>query len=113
MRIVQISDTHISHLDGSPSANARRIVEFVNGLEPDLVVHTGDVTILDPDVDEDRVAAKEILAGIAAPLRVLPGNHDVGEPGPEPFGGRAVTSERIAAPDSARTGSSRTSTAGP
>lgn len=97
MKIVQLSDTHISHLGGSPTDNAVRIVEFINALEPDFVVHSGDVTILDPDEDRDRVAAREVLAGIAAPLRVLPGNHDVGEPGEEPFGDRPVTSERVAA----------------
>ncbi|QNA91604.1 MULTISPECIES: metallophosphoesterase [unclassified Microbacterium] len=97
MKLVQITDTHISHLGGSPSSNAERFVAFINDMEPDLVVHTGDVTILDPDEDRDRVAAKEILAGISAPLLVLPGNHDVGEPGDDPFGDRPVTSDRIAA----------------
>lgn len=97
MKLVQITDTHISHLGGSPSSNAERFVAFINAMEPDIVVHTGDVTILDPDEDRDRVVAKEILAGISAPLRVLPGNHDVGEPGDDPFGDRPVTSDRIAA----------------
>ncbi|MEU4013712.1 metallophosphoesterase [Microbacterium sp. NPDC028030] len=97
MKLVQITDTHISHLGGSPSSNAQRFVAFINAMEPDIVVHTGDVTILDPDEDRDRVVAKEILAGISAPLRVLPGNHDVGEPGDDPFGDRPVTSDRIAA----------------
>ncbi|MDQ4214621.1 metallophosphoesterase [Microbacterium capsulatum] len=97
MKLVQITDTHISHLGGSPSENARLFVQFIDELAPDIVVHTGDVTILDPDEDRDRVAAKEILAGISAPMRVLPGNHDVGEPGDDPFGDRPVTSERIAA----------------
>lgn len=97
MRIIQISDTHISHLGGSTADNARRVVAYVNALQPDFVVHTGDVTILDPDEDRDRSAAKEILAAIAAPAYVLPGNHDVGEPGDEPFGDRPVTSARVAA----------------
>jgi len=97
MKIIQISDTHISHLGGSTADNARMVVDFVNALEPDFVVHTGDVTILDPDEDRDRAAAKEILAGIEAPSAVLPGNHDVGEPGDEPFGDRPVTSARVAA----------------
>ncbi|GAB3597544.1 metallophosphoesterase family protein [Microbacterium tumbae] len=97
MRLVQITDTHISRLGGSPTENAERFVEFINAMEPDFVVHTGDVTILDPDEDRDRIAAKEILAGITAPLRVLPGNHDVGEPGDDPFGDRPVTSDRVAA----------------
>lgn len=97
MKIIQISDTHISHLGGDTNDNAVRAVEFINGLSPDLVVHSGDVTILDPDEDRDRVAAKEILAGIEAPVRVLPGNHDVGEVGTHFTANRPVTSERLAA----------------
>ncbi|MGW8482588.1 metallophosphoesterase family protein [Microbacterium sp. NPDC055903] len=97
MKLVQITDTHISHLGGSPTDNAARFVELINALEPDLVVHTGDIMILDPDEQRDRVAASEVLAGITAPLRIIPGNHDVGEPGEDPFGDRPVTSERIAA----------------
>ncbi len=97
MRLVQITDTHISHLGGSPSTNAERFVEFINELAPDFVLHTGDVTILDPDEDRDRDAAKRILSGITASVRVLPGNHDVGEPGDDPFGDRPVTSDRVAA----------------
>ncbi|MBK0419454.1 metallophosphoesterase [Leucobacter sp. CSA1] len=97
MRIIQISDTHISQLGGTTNENAEKAIELVSELEPDLVVHTGDVTILDPDEDDDRVAAKAILSRIEAPLRVLPGNHDIGEPGADPFGGKSVTSERVAA----------------
>lgn len=95
MKIVQISDTHISYLGGATRDSATRMIEFVNSLHPDFVIHTGDVTILDPDEDRDRVAAAEVLAGLDAPLKVLPGNHDVGEPGEEPFGDRPVTSERV------------------
>ncbi|UOQ56631.1 metallophosphoesterase [Leucobacter allii] len=97
MKIIQITDTHISHLGGTTNVNAERAIRFINALEPDFVIHTGDVTIMDPDEDRDRATAQEILAGIAAPWRALPGNHDVGEPGDSPFADRAVTSERVAA----------------
>lgn len=97
MRIIQISDTHISHLGGDTNANAERIVRFVNELSPDFVVHSGDVGILDPDEDRDRVAAQRILVGIEAPMRVLPGNHDVGEVGAHFTANRPVSSERLAA----------------
>lgn len=97
MRIVQISDTHITHLGGTTNDNAEKAVDLVNELRPDLVVHTGDVTILDPDVDEDRPVAKHLLSRIEAPLHILPGNHDIGEPGGKPLGNRPVTSERVAA----------------
>jgi 3',5'-cyclic AMP phosphodiesterase CpdA len=97
MRIVQLSDTHISHRGGATVENAQLLVELINALEPDFVVHSGDVSILDPDNADDRAAAKRLLDGIAAPHRVLPGNHDVGEPGPNPWQGLATTSERVTA----------------
>jgi 3',5'-cyclic AMP phosphodiesterase CpdA len=97
MRIVQISDTHISHLGGVTSENFERIAEFVNtALRPDLVVNSGDVSILSPDVTEDRETAAKLHQAFDAPVRVLPGNHDLGEVGEHAWMGIRVTSERIA-----------------
>ena len=96
MRIIQFSDTHISHRGGVGHGNTERLVVYLNEVaEPDLVVHTGDVVILDPDAIEDRDAAMRIHERIGAPLRVLPGNHDVGEGAPEPWQGIGVTSQRV------------------
>jgi 3',5'-cyclic AMP phosphodiesterase CpdA len=98
LRIVQISDTHLSHRGGITNRNCERLISFINDeLRPDLVVHTGDVSMLDPDSAADRDAARELLGRISAPLHVLPGNHDVGEPSDRPGGGFAVNSDRVAA----------------
>jgi 3',5'-cyclic AMP phosphodiesterase CpdA len=98
MRIVQISDTHLTHRGGIGNRNFEELAAFINDeLRPDLVVHTGDVSILDPDSDADRANARDLLELISAPLRVLPGNHDVGEPGDAPWGGFATTSARLTA----------------
>ncbi len=97
MRIVQFSDTHISHLGGTGHDNAGRLVDYLNEVSSDLVVHTGDVVILDPDAADDRTAALRIHQRIQAPLRVLPGNHDVGECAAEPWRGIGVTSQRVQA----------------
>jgi len=79
-RLVQISDTHLSRWDGPLRRNFLTLVDFVNTtLKPDLVVHTGDVTLSNPDSDEDFAVAKELHRRIDAPIRLLPGNHDVGE----------------------------------
>ena len=96
MRIIQFSDTHISHLGGVGYGNTERLVDYLNEVaEPDLVVNTGDVVILDPDATEDRDAAMRIHERIDAPLRVLPGNHDVGECAPKPWRGIGVSSRRV------------------
>jgi 3',5'-cyclic AMP phosphodiesterase CpdA len=98
VRIVQISDTHLSHLGGTTTANLRRIAAWVNAtLRPDLIVNTGDVVAASPDQPLDRGWAREVHAAFDAPVLYLPGNHDVGEPGPAPWKGLAVTSARVAA----------------
>ena len=96
MRIVQFSDTHISRLGGTPSENMSLLVDFLNEeLRPDLVIHTGDVVILNPDSPDDRQAARQLLEQINAPLLVLPGNHDVGESGDDVWMDVAITSDRV------------------
>ena len=79
MIIAQISDTHIA-LD-TPDADRRRgdferTVADINALDPqpDVVVHTGDI-VHNGRADEYAVAAA-ILAGLKAPLYVIPGNKD-------------------------------------
>lgn len=98
MRIVQISDTHISHLGGAPSDNMSLLIDHVNNeLRPDLVVHTGDVVIANPDSAQDHKAAWSLVQKLDAPVHVLPGNHDVGESAARPWMELPVTSNRIAA----------------
>lgn len=98
MKLVQISDTHISHHGGITNDNFERIARFVNeDLRPDLVVISGDINLLSPDDAADRRTAKEMFAQLAAPTRVLAGNHDVGEPGAAPWAGFSATSERVTA----------------
>jgi 3',5'-cyclic AMP phosphodiesterase CpdA len=96
MRIIQFSDTHISHHGGVGHDNAERLVGYLNEVAaPDLAINTGDVVILDPDAADDRDAARRIHERIQAPLRVLPGNHDVGECARDPWRGLGVTSQRV------------------
>lgn len=80
MRIVQITDSHVlpegalwkGRVDGG-SALARAVAR-INGIGADLVVHTGDLTDGGDRKSTERAAA--ILAGLRAPLRLSPGNHD-------------------------------------
>jgi 3',5'-cyclic AMP phosphodiesterase CpdA len=97
VKVVQISDTHLTHLGGVTNANFQLIVEFVNEvLQPDLIVNSGDIVILNPDSAADKETAKEMHQAFKAPVRFVPGNHDVGEPGANPWAGISVTSERVA-----------------
>jgi 3',5'-cyclic AMP phosphodiesterase CpdA len=96
MRIVQISDTHLTHMEGVTNENFQKLVDFVNDvLKPDLVINTGDLVILSPDSDADRECARAAHERFAAPVRIVPGNHDVGMTGDEPWMGIATTTKRI------------------
>lgn len=79
MRIAHISDTHLSDRHGFFVANFLRVVEAVNDWRPDLVIHTGDLSINGADRERDLTYSMELMERFDAPVKVLPGNHDVGE----------------------------------
>lgn len=81
MRVIQISDTHLSRGKAHFFDNWLPLVRWVAALRPDLVIHTGDVTVDGADTDDDLVYAAELMAGLGLRFRALPGNHDVGEAG--------------------------------
>ena len=95
MIIVQISDTHIlvpgddDSVAAVRSENFRRCVDDINGLEPqpDVVIHTGDMTHLGRD--EEFAHAREILSALRAPWVVTPGNRDGREGLVRAFAGEA------------------------
>ncbi len=77
---VQISDSHIGFArteNPDVLGTFAKTIEAINALpqQPAFVVHTGDVTHLSKPAQFD--AAKQALAGLKAPLIVLPGEHDV------------------------------------
>ncbi len=77
-RVIQVSDTHLSHRRAYSVANVDAILDWVDAHRPDLVVHTGDIAADDPDDAAERAFAYRRLQERGLPLVVLPGNHDVG-----------------------------------
>lgn len=78
LRLVHLTDIHGSQWD-MPEARIARIVGQVNGLQPDLVVITGDFhssKIINPRMRLEE--SLRPLQGLKAPLGVwnVPGNHD-------------------------------------
>ncbi|WP_415856727.1 metallophosphoesterase family protein [Sinomonas sp. G460-2] len=98
LKIAQISDTHLGASVESTTAATRKVIDYIDTvLRPDFVVHTGDVQVIDPDSAADRNHAHGLLSGLRTPYRVLPGNHDIGEPAEHAWQGQVVTSERVEA----------------
>jgi 3',5'-cyclic AMP phosphodiesterase CpdA len=86
LRVVQISDVHISGSMGRDQAgDAAAFAAELAPFEPDVVVVSGDLAEVDPRRTEDAEAAHQWVTALAATLRVvvlvIPGNHDIGENG--------------------------------
>jgi 3',5'-cyclic AMP phosphodiesterase CpdA len=93
MRIIQISDTHLSRTKPHFAANWPPLAAWIAAQNPDLVIHTGDVTVDGADVEDDLRYAAELMRSLGVRFRAVPGNHDVGDAG---HPRQPVTDERLA-----------------
>ncbi|MEL6245901.1 MAG: metallophosphoesterase [Pseudomonadota bacterium] len=82
LRIVQITDTHLSQDFPQFWPNFDRIVANVNDEAPHLVINTGDIACNGPDSDAELEFAARRHRAINAPFLAVPGNHDIGEEPP-------------------------------
>jgi 3',5'-cyclic AMP phosphodiesterase CpdA len=81
MRIVQISDTHLGRKKAHFADNWAPLAGWIAAQKPELVVHTGDLTVDGADVEDDLHYAAELMQGLGMRFRIVPGNHDVGDAG--------------------------------
>jgi predicted phosphodiesterase len=92
-----VADTHMRPEEGDESSpfpvnemandRARYVVSLLNDLKPDFIIHLGDIVhpvpVL-PTYGAACEAAKAALGRLDAPIRYIPGNHDVGDkPNPQ------------------------------
>ena len=94
--IVQVSDTHLSRTHGYFHDNWLAFLAEMEALQPDLVVHSGDLSFNTPDVAEDLDFSRAQMDRLTCPWLAIPGNHDVGEPGEHPRLGQPITNELLA-----------------
>jgi 3',5'-cyclic AMP phosphodiesterase CpdA len=84
MRIMLISDSHLSPAAPSCAANWRAVRDYAARSAFDLTVHLGDIT-LDAASDTSQLRAARTMCELwPTPFRFLPGNHDVGDNPPGP-----------------------------
>jgi 3',5'-cyclic AMP phosphodiesterase CpdA len=81
MRIIQISDTHLSPGKRHFADNWPPLAAWLGGERPDLVIHSGDVTVDGADLEEDLRHSAELMHDLEVPFCAVPGNHDVGDVG--------------------------------
>lgn len=79
MRILHITDTHLSGTHPVFQLNWRLFAQRVKELAPDLVIHTGDAAISDPDRPQDIAFARDEMERLGLRYLIVPGNHDVGD----------------------------------
>jgi len=77
---VQISDTHIGFnkpANPDPIKTLKEAIEKIKALpiSPSLVLHTGDITHLSRAAEFDTAA--QLLGELPAPVRYIPGEHDM------------------------------------
>src|SRR5205823_74381 len=84
MRIIQISDTHLSPSKAHFADNWPPLARWIAEQRPDLVIHTGDITVDGAEVEEDLRYAAGLMHGLGVRFRAVPGNHDVGDAGHRP-----------------------------
>lgn len=78
-RIALISDTHVSPTHGFFVDNVLQTIGEINAAGADLVVNCGDLSINGADDERELRFAAYLHKRIAAPLAIIPGNHDIGE----------------------------------
>ncbi len=78
-RIAQISDTHLSRERPLFDDNFPPLAEALRAARPDLVIHTGDLSLNGADSDDDLYHSRETMEGLGLDWRAVPGNHDVGD----------------------------------
>ena len=79
MRIIQISDTHISRRHHPFAANVQAVRQWLKRTPCDLVVNTGDLSMNGAVDRDDLLDAAAWHSGLGIPVLAVPGNHDVGD----------------------------------
>jgi 3',5'-cyclic AMP phosphodiesterase CpdA len=79
LRLIQVADLHLGAGQSHHLDNWHKISAWLARERPDLVVANGDLVMSDPDNDTDHAFARAEVSRVDVALRILPGNHDVGD----------------------------------
>ena len=96
VRIVQVSDTHVSRKRPYFVDNWDVFVEEMRRQPADFIVHAGDVSFDGADDEDDIAFARREKDRLRAPWIAIPGNHDVGKSPLAVQLGQPVNAERMA-----------------
>ena len=97
LRLVHVSDTHLSPTHGYFAMNWAAFVADMAAAPPDFLVHGGDLALNAPVALADLPYAAGEIAALGLPWRAVAGNHDVGEAPPFSRLAQPLTPARMAA----------------
>jgi len=92
IRIMQISDTHLSRRRPFFQHNWELLVELLSKDHYDLVVCTGDMSVDGANFEDELAFAAGQFQRLERPVLFVPGNHDIGNSIPDVRGGETVIS---------------------
>jgi len=91
MRVILVSDTHLSPSAAEAQANWEAVLRYVGTAAPDVVLHLGDLTQDGARSADELHHGRRQLDRLPVPWRAVPGNHDIGDnPWPGAPDGSAV-----------------------
>lgn len=100
IRIMHISDTHLSPRTEHFRENNRAMSAPLRQSNHDHIIHTGDITLDGVRYDEDHRFCRDYFEETGKTVRFLAGNHDVGDnpalSKPAEAGGSAIDASRLA-----------------
>jgi predicted phosphodiesterase len=79
MRVAVVSDTHFDSGDRLLVENWLAVERWLRASAPDLVVHLGDITANGSKDGAQLGFARDVLAQSSLAMRLVPGNHDIGD----------------------------------
>lgn len=97
LRLVQVSDTHLSASHGYFAVNFAAFRAAMLADPPSLILHGGDLSFNGPAAEDDLRYGAACMAALGIPWLAVPGNHDIGEAPGHARLDQPVTPARIAA----------------
>ena len=79
MRVILVSDTHLSPAAPEAAANWDAVLRYVGANAPDVVIHLGDLTLDGAHNAGDLHYGRRQLDRLPVPWHAIPGNHDIGD----------------------------------
>ena len=95
MRVILVSDTHLSPAAPEAEANWDAVLRYIGANAPDVVIHLGDLTLDGAHSAGDLHYGRRQLDRLPVPWHAIPGNHDIGDnPWPGAPGDFTVDADR-------------------